>query len=120
MEFQLLEIRTYTTPESFKLTPRGYIDNGWISNFASGEATLNYRTLHTQRNEALYVAAKNPDATVTYQQRKMPFIQAVALHPHDRIKPLGKPRSKGGLIDPRPDWEHVCLAVMEYGRGNQA
>ena len=93
-----------------------YVDNGPLSNFSDGEAVIRYRSIASRKVEPAYVAAKAPDALVRHpldpSHEAVPFHVRVAAADPARVKRLGAPRSRGGLIDLRPDWENVCVAAM--------
>ena len=94
----------------------GWIDNGPLSDFARGDAVIRFRSVVADRVEPAYVAAKAPDALVAHPRgdaySPMPFHERVALEAPARVKRLGRPRAQGGLIDPRPDWDEVCVGAM--------
>ena len=94
----------------------GWIDNGPLSNFARGDAVIRFRSVVADRVEPAYVAAKAPDALVAHPRGDayppMPFHERVALEAPTRVKRLGRPRAQGGLIDPRADWDEVCVGAM--------
>lgn len=90
-----------------------WIDNGPLSNMTQGRAIIRFRSVATNFVEPAYVAAKNPDALVPDGRGgTIPFHERVAAADPRRVKGLGKPRLRGGLIDPRPDWELVAIGAM--------
>jgi predicted NAD-dependent protein-ADP-ribosyltransferase YbiA (DUF1768 family) len=109
-----LEPRSYDVPPTLPRHGR-YVDNDRLSNFARGEVLIHYRSIASHYIEAPYQAAKAPDAIVDMLGEAIPFheaIQRLAANDPSRAKRLGKPRVRGGLIDPRADWEEVCVAAM--------
>lgn len=101
-------------PPSLKMKG-AWVDNGPLSNFSEGQAVIRFRSVATRRVEPAYVAAKNPDALVpstAAPELLIPFHERVAAHPPARVKALGKPRSKGGLIDTTADFEETCVGAM--------
>jgi hypothetical protein len=107
-----LPVLTMTMPAGLPVKPGGWIDNGWLSNYHDGEAMVRYMSVTSRRVEPAYVASKNPMALVPHFGEMIPFHVKVAREPPATVERLGKPRSMGGLIDPRPDWEQVCVAAM--------
>jgi predicted NAD-dependent protein-ADP-ribosyltransferase YbiA (DUF1768 family) len=109
-----LPMMTVEVPQSLARKGR-WVDNGPLSNYARGDVVVRYRSVATQHVEPAYVAAKNPDALVPDPRdpsNSIPFHERVAMADPTKVKALGKPKARGGLIDPRPDWEEVCLSAM--------
>ena len=92
----------------------GWIDNGPLSNMSPGQAIVRYRSVATHLVEPAYVAAKAPDALVPNAdgQGTVAFHERVAAADPRRVKPLGKPLNRGGLVAIRDNWEQVCIGAM--------
>jgi ribA/ribD-fused uncharacterized protein len=78
-------------------------DYRWLSNFHPAEVMLD--KFHYAGTEWAYQAAKDLDPAVREVIRK-------AKTPRE-AKKLGGPKSRGGIVTLRSDWEAVKYAVME-------
>lgn len=89
-----------------------YIDNGILSNLTQLSSPIIWRGQMFDNVEAAYVAEKNPFVIVD----GVPFIDYVAAWCRKNgsygVKTLGIPKSRGGLIDARPDWDITRISVM--------
>lgn len=102
-----------TLPLPANLPMKGaYVDNGILSNVTPNTRPMLWRNELWPNVESIYVAEKNPHAIV----RGMPFWRLVLKHCAENgchgIKRLGKPKSRGGLIDPLPDWDIRRIGAM--------
>lgn len=112
-DFTDLALRQYAL--SGPLAYRGRFVHNWFSNFDACGQPVSYRGHQSPRLEIPFVAAKNPDAMVVAPcGGEMPFITRVfACASPSEAKRLGAPRKRGGIIDPRPDWDGVNIAAMD-------
>lgn len=89
-----------------------YIDNGILSNTTRLSKPICWRDRIFHSVEAIYVAEKNPFCSIDGK----PFIDHVVEHCErhgvHQVKRLGLPKVRGGLIDPRPDWDYIRIGVM--------
>lgn len=108
-----LHIRHY---EEQDVAWRGRYVHNWFSNFDKVGFPVTYRGNTTSVLEVAYVAAKNPDIMVDSPRGgMMKFIDRVfAARSPSEAKKLGNPKYRGGIIDPRPGWDNVSLAAMDY------
>lgn len=112
--FSALESREYLVPPTVRMNGR-YVDNEVLSNFSRCSTPIRYRGITTHFVEVAYVAAKAPDAIVETRQGPIAFAdhvgQLAAANP-SLAKRLGRPKGRGGLINPRPDWDFVNISAM--------
>ena len=105
-----------TLPVPIALMRNGrWINNGPLSNMNPGQAVIRFRSVASHYVEPAYVAAKAPDAMVPQADARLPavpFHERVATTEPRQAKTLGKPIARGGLVEPRPDWECVCIGAM--------
>lgn len=108
------DLPTIALPVPDYLPRKGrWIQNGPISNMSAGTALVRYRSVCTHFVEPAYVAAKSPDTIVSDGRGgTQAFHQQIASTDPSRVKPLGKPVARGGLVDTRTDWECVCIGAM--------
>jgi hypothetical protein len=117
--FSTLRIRTYAAPEPQRLSWAGKWVKNWFSNFDPGGHPVLYRGRRFDRLEGAFVAAKNPDALVDPPNAragapKIRFIDRVATEKDPgKVKRLGAPMKRGGLITPVENWDEICLAAMD-------
>ena len=108
----LIPIQIYPTPPDVLVWKGKYIDNGILSNLTLLSRPLVWEGREFGNVEAAYVAAKNPYVEVN----GYPFIDLVSMWckkngPYG-VKHLGIPKTRGGLIDAREDWDIERIGVM--------
>lgn len=108
LHFNELSIRSYTLPDKFDY--KGPFVRNWFSNFEDIGSTIEYHGYTTTILEKAYVACKNP--TVIIDDKS--FVEHVfSIRDPGKVKFAGRPKSRGGLVDIRDDFEYTKLAAMD-------
>lgn len=113
MKISDIPCRSFPVPKTLRFNGY-YVDNRNLSNTRRSGNAIRFLDARYPNVEAAFVAAKNPHAIV----HGMPFYKFVeqwCRTPGNRVegvKKLGKPKSRGGLIDTVPEWEHLSAGAM--------
>lgn len=121
MSFENIPQMSYRIPENL-LWKGPFVDNQRLSNLVLCKSPIRFRDAEYQNVEAAYVASKNPDVLITVPQneenggQEIPFYKYIEQwckkNGAGRVKQLGKPKSRGGLIDVSPKFETYCMGAM--------
>jgi hypothetical protein len=114
--FNELLPRRYPAPPELAYRGRS-VHNADISNFDPLGHPVVYRGHRSLILEKAYTAAKNPDALVPRADGSglVAFIDRIYSEPRAAdVKRLGAPPYRGGLVQPRDDWNHVNIAAMDF------